>query len=99
MKEELTAIQQACLKVAPDGSYKPPITYVIVGKRHHTRLFAANLGDTVGKAQNVPPGTARASAVNPGTTDVLLPGTITDRGMCHFSEFDWFCCSHAGIQV
>ncbi|OQV17169.1 Protein argonaute-2 [Hypsibius exemplaris] len=80
MLDELRAIQAACITLCPGQDYKPPITYIIVGKRHHTRLFTADPRDAVGKAGNVP------------------PGTITDRAICHFSEFDWFLCSHYGIQ-
>ncbi|GAV06854.1 hypothetical protein RvY_16771 [Ramazzottius varieornatus] len=81
MVEELSAIQKACMELVPDGSYKPPITYIVVGKRHNTRLFAANpRTDAVGKAGNVP------------------PGTTTDTAICHYLEFDWFTCSHFGIQ-
>ena len=33
---ELTAIREACIKLEAD--YKPGITFVVVQKRHHTRL-------------------------------------------------------------
>lgn len=78
MVEELSAIQKACTELAEN--YKPPITYIVVGKRHNTRLFTVNPRDAVGKAGNVP------------------PGTTTDKAICHYLEFDWFTCSHFGIQ-
>ena len=55
MECELSAIRKACMKLSND--YQPPITYLVVQKRHHTRLFAENQRDKVGKSQNVPPGT------------------------------------------
>ena len=43
---EYTAVRQACAEVAgPGSSYAPPITLVVVQKRHQTRLFAANPRD------------------------------------------------------
>ncbi len=63
------------------GDYRPPITYIVVQKRHHTRFFCVNARDMNGKAKNVPPGT---------TVDT---GVVTPDG------FDFFLCSHAGIQV
>ncbi|KAH0463739.1 hypothetical protein IEQ34_006525 [Dendrobium chrysotoxum] len=52
LKDELRAIQMACSKF-PD--YKPSITFAVVQKRHHTRLFMnqkVHFGD-----ENIPPGT------------------------------------------
>jgi Piwi domain len=39
-QHELTAIREACIKLEAD--YKPGITFVVVQKRHHTRLFCAD---------------------------------------------------------
>jgi len=36
-KKELTAIRQACVDLSP--AYRPYLTYIVVSKRHHTRLF------------------------------------------------------------
>ncbi|PIO74032.1 hypothetical protein TELCIR_03973 [Teladorsagia circumcincta] len=41
--------------LSPD--YRPPITYVVVQKRHHARMFCKYSTDMVGKARNIPPGT------------------------------------------
>lgn len=46
----------ACLGMGdPNSEYRPPITFVVVQKRHHTRLFPArpNEGDRSG---NIMPG-------------------------------------------
>ncbi|KMZ67758.1 Protein argonaute 1A [Zostera marina] len=77
---ELDAIRKACASLEPD--YQPPVTFVVVQKRHHTRLFASNHGDnrSVDKSGNI------------------LPGTVVDSKICHPTEFDFYLCSHAGIQ-
>ncbi|KAJ4952343.1 hypothetical protein NE237_029175 [Protea cynaroides] len=77
---ELDAIRKACASLEPD--YQPPVTFVVVQKRHHTRLFANNHKDrsTIDKSGNI------------------LPGTVVDTKICHPTEFDFYLCSHAGIQ-
>ncbi|KAH1254294.1 Protein argonaute PNH1 [Glycine max] len=77
---ELDAIRKACASLEP--SYQPPVTFVVVQKRHHTRLFANNHDD-------------RNSTDKSGN---ILPGTVVDSKICHPSEFDFYLCSHAGIQ-
>lgn len=77
---ELDAIRKACASLEPN--YQPPVTFVVVQKRHHTRLFANNHNhkNTTDKSGNI------------------LPGTVVDTKICHPTEFDFFLCSHAGIQ-
>ncbi|GMH03924.1 hypothetical protein Nepgr_005763 [Nepenthes gracilis] len=77
---ELDAIRKACASLEPN--YQPPVTFVVVQKRHHTRLFPNNPRDrnSVDKSGNV------------------LPGTVVDSKICHPTEFDFYLCSHAGIQ-
>lgn len=77
---ELDAIRKACASLEPN--YQPPVTFVVVQKRHHTRLFANNHND-------------RRSTDNSGN---ILPGTVVDTKICHPTEFDFYLCSHAGIQ-
>ncbi|XP_042394408.1 protein argonaute 1A-like [Zingiber officinale] len=59
------------------------MTFVVVQKRNHTRLFANTHGDHrfVDKSGNI------------------LPGTVVDSKICHPTEFDFYLCSHASIQV
>uniref|UniRef100_A0A3Q3A3U9 Argonaute RISC catalytic component 3a n=1 Tax=Kryptolebias marmoratus TaxID=37003 RepID=A0A3Q3A3U9_KRYMA len=64
-------IQDGC-RSQPE--YQPGITYIVVQKRHHTRLFC------VGRSGNVP------------------AGTTVDTDITHPYEFDFYLCSHAGIQ-
>ncbi|KAK1311053.1 Protein argonaute 10 [Acorus calamus] len=77
---ELDAIRKACASLEPN--YQPPVTFVVVQKRHHTRLFASNHKD-------------RSSTDKSGN---VLPGTVVDSKICHPTEFDFYLCSHAGIQ-
>ncbi|KAG8882866.1 hypothetical protein FRB98_003417 [Tulasnella sp. 332] len=39
VQDELPKIQQACVRMTPGGTYRPKITLVIAGKRHHTRFY------------------------------------------------------------
>ncbi|KAL5724067.1 Protein argonaute mel1 [Ranunculus cassubicifolius] len=77
---EMDAIRKACASL--QEGYAPRVTFVVVQKRHHTRLFAAdhNNRNTMDKSGNI------------------LPGTVVDSEICHPSEFDFYLCSHAGIQ-
>ncbi|KAF5730258.1 protein argonaute 1 [Tripterygium wilfordii] len=77
---ELDAIRRACASLEPN--YQPPVTFVVVQKRHHTRLFANNHSDR--------------NAVNKSGN--ILPGTVVDSKICHPTEFDFYLCSHAGIK-
>ncbi|MCH88562.1 protein argonaute PNH1-like, partial [Trifolium medium] len=77
---ELDAIRKACASLEP--SYQPPVTFVVVQKRNHTKLFPNNHDD-------------RNSTDTSGN---ILPGTVVDSNICHPTEFDFYLCSHAGIQ-
>jgi len=54
LQHELTAIREACIKLEPD--YKPGITFIVVQKRHHTRLFCSDKKEQSGKSGNIPAG-------------------------------------------
>ncbi|OIS98609.1 protein argonaute 1 [Nicotiana attenuata] len=54
----------------------------VVQKCHHTRLFANNHYD-------------RNAVDRSGN---ILPGTVVDSKICRPTEFDFYLCSHAGIQ-
>lgn len=43
---ELRAIREACMKLEVD--YQPGISFIVVQKRHHTRLFCADKKDQAG---------------------------------------------------
>ncbi|KAH9700158.1 protein argonaute 5 [Citrus sinensis] len=77
---EMNAIRLACASL--EEGYAPPVTFVVVQKRHHTRLFPAehNRRDLTDRSGNI------------------LPGTVVDTQICHPTEFDFYLNSHAGIQ-
>ena len=79
LAHEVRALQEACMKL--EKEYRPRISFIVVQKRHHTRLFCENRIDETGKARNVP------------------PGTTVDSEITHPYEFDFYLCSHFGIQV
>lgn len=95
--EELNALQVACKRL--ETGYEPQITYIIVGKRHHTRLFCADPRQQIGRGENVPPGRLDRSLKLFDLHGFVYTGTIVDKGICHFTEMDYFLCSHGGIQV
>jgi eukaryotic translation initiation factor 2C len=79
LNQELIAIRAACLSL--EQTYKPGITFIVVQKRHHTRLFCCDnkeIKET--RSGNIP------------------PGTTVDVGITHPTEFDFYLCSHQGIQ-
>lgn len=45
LQHELLAIREACIKLEKD--YQPGITFVVVQKRHHTRLFCTDRNERV----------------------------------------------------
>ena len=55
LNREISAIQRACRSL--EDGYEPGITFLVVQKRHNTRLFPENPRDGVGRMGNVPPGT------------------------------------------
>ncbi|GMG98489.1 hypothetical protein Nepgr_000329 [Nepenthes gracilis] len=74
---EMDAIRKACSSL--QEGYLPRVTFVVVQKRHHTRLFATDRNKT-------------------DRSGNILPGTVIDTKICHPTEFDFYLCSHAGIQ-
>lgn len=48
LQHELLAIREACIKLEKD--YQPGITFVVVQKRHHTRLFCMDRNERVSPA-------------------------------------------------
>ncbi|OVA12232.1 Argonaute/Dicer protein [Macleaya cordata] len=81
LQEELQAIKAACSRFS---GYKPTITFAVVQKRHHTRLFHNETDRSF-------PGT-RLSDEN------IPPGTVVDSVITHPREFDFYLCSHWGMK-
>ncbi|KAJ0973754.1 hypothetical protein J5N97_015719 [Dioscorea zingiberensis] len=80
LKEELQAIQAACSRFS---AYKPSITFAVVQKRHHTRLF---LNDN------------KNGSSNHFSDENIPPGTVVDTVVTHPREFDFYLCSHWGMK-
>ncbi|KAL4119321.1 hypothetical protein QTP88_012145 [Uroleucon formosanum] len=55
LEYELIAIRRACLRL--NINYRPSVTFLVVQKRHHTRMFPKFNYDMDGKFANVPSGT------------------------------------------
>ncbi|KAG9305711.1 hypothetical protein G9A89_005109 [Geosiphon pyriformis] len=53
LEYELREIQAACQDMKESG-YSPPVTYIVVGKRHHTQLFPHNQRDGDSKGNFLP---------------------------------------------
>lgn len=83
MSEEVAAIRKACLRLDKSGSYQPEITFLVVQKRHHIRLFPTRPenSDDSNKNYNV------------------QAGTIVDSHITHPTNIDFYLVSHASIQV
>lgn len=81
LKEELRAISSACSRFK---GYKPKVTFSVVQKRHHTRLFL--------KEKKKGPSGHRLVEEN------IPPGTVVDTTITHPREFDFYLCSHWGMK-
>ena len=62
---ELKLIQDAFKQISPKTPYKPTLTIIVCGKRHHARNYAAEAANMT-KNGNTPPGTV----VDQGITDI-----------------------------
>ena len=56
----MTAIREACVESAP--VYQPYLTYIVVNKRHHTRIYSTD------SDENVEAGTVVDSEITDPTT-------------------------------
>ncbi|KAF7828018.1 Protein argonaute 7 [Senna tora] len=81
LQEELQSIKGACSRFS---GYKPLITFAVVQKRHHTRLF--------------PFETHQSSTQNQFCYENIPPGTVVDSVITHPKEFDFYLCSHWGMK-
>ncbi|XP_015943864.2 protein argonaute 7 [Arachis duranensis] len=81
LQEELQSIRTACSRFQ---DYKPLITFAVVQKRHHTRLFPFELD--------------QSSTQNHFLYENIPPGTVVDSVITHPKEFDFYLCSHWGVK-
>ncbi|XP_010551411.1 PREDICTED: protein argonaute 7 [Tarenaya hassleriana] len=80
LQEELRAIKTACSKFP---GYDPRVTFSVVQKRHHTRLF---------------PFDPDRSSPSSSSDENIPPGTVVDTVITHPKEFDFYLCSHWGVK-
>ncbi|GAQ86142.1 Argonaute family protein [Klebsormidium nitens] len=70
LQEEVAAIKEACNSI--DSGYSPPLTFIIVQKRHHTRFYPETPSDG-DKKGNIKPGTVVDNVVShPSLFDFFL---------------------------
>ncbi|AQL05968.1 hypothetical protein ZEAMMB73_Zm00001d047243 [Zea mays] len=70
------------LGVFLEEGYLPPVTFIVVQKRHHTRFCPKD----------------HRSHKQTDRRGNILPGTAVDTKICHPSESDFYLCSHSGIH-
>lgn len=86
MNKEVQAIRNACAKVQAD--YKPPITFLVVQKRHHTRLFPCNPRDSEDRNCNVPAGTCVDTIItHPTAQDFYLVSHASIQGVAKPTKY------------
>ena len=86
LAKEYAGIIKACRELYP-ANKMPPVSVLVVGKRHHTRFYPTKIEDSDLKGGN-----ARWAKGNP------RPGTVVDRGITLAHGFDFFLQSHAALQ-
>ncbi|KAF7068384.1 hypothetical protein CFC21_074156 [Triticum aestivum] len=79
-RHEMDAIRKACASL--EEGYMPPVTFVVVQKRDHTRLFPDVHGrrDMTDKSGNI------------------LPGSVFELMTCHPTDFGFYLCNNTNIQ-
>lgn len=73
-KIEIQFIKDAFEEIRP--GYCPPLTFAVVQRHHHVRLFTQGLREY----NNIP------------------AGTVIDKDITQPEKFDFYLCSHAGLQ-
>nr|QVD39219.1 Argonaute 2 [Schistocerca gregaria] len=86
LREELTQIRNACRGL--EESYEPPITFLVVQKRHHTRFFPKKREDEDGRNKNVPAGTiVDTSITHPRHIDFYLVSHASIQGVSRPTKY------------
>ncbi|KAK1582144.1 hypothetical protein Q3G72_012216 [Acer saccharum] len=80
LRDEVGAIREACSKF--QLGFAPPITFIVVQRRHNTCLFPVDY--------QIP------DIIDDNSGGNILPGTVVDTVICHPKEFDFYLNSHAG---
>ena len=92
LNDELKALRKAFAKLG-DGTYNPPVTFVVAQKRHKTRLFVENPGkDGDGRNGNVPAGTVVDTNICHATEhDFFLQSHAGIRGTTRSVHYHVLC--------
>nr|AJF15705.1 argonaute-2 [Agrilus planipennis] len=86
MNREVEAIRKACTRM--NQNYKPAITFLVVQKRHHTRLFPLNPRDSEDRNMNVPAGTCVDEWItHPTATDFYLVSHASIQGVAKPTKY------------
>lgn len=88
LNKELTAIKDACKEIGAD--YNPAVTFLVVQKRHHTRLFPLNGEDSEdpNKNCNVPAGTCvDTTIVDPTIENFYLVSHASIKGVARPTKY------------
>ncbi|KAJ8920698.1 hypothetical protein NQ315_004837 [Exocentrus adspersus] len=86
-RAEIRAIRSACKKLQRDG-YEPSITFLVVQKRHHTRLFPTNPRDSEDRNNNVPAGTCVDTTItHPFLQDFYLVSHASIQGVAKPTKY------------
>jgi len=81
-------------KTGKRKKYYPKVTFIVVQKRHHTRIFP-KYSEDMEYTGNICPGFWIFIFLN---FYCLLVGTVVDSGICHPFEHDFYLMSHCGVQ-
>ncbi|KAL6505629.1 Protein argonaute 7 [Orobanche hederae] len=81
LRHEMQSVREACSEFL---DYNPPITFIVVQKRHHTRLFPCE--------------NDRSATRDRSSDENIPPGTVVDTSIAHPREFDFYLCSHWGAK-
>ncbi|XP_030760165.1 protein argonaute-2-like isoform X2 [Sitophilus oryzae] len=85
--KEIRAIRAACKRVQKDG-FEPKITFLVVQKRHHTRMFPVNPKDSQDKNMNVPAGTCVDTDItHPFMQDFYLVSHASIQGVAKPTKY------------
>ena len=81
-------------KTPDQKAYNPPVTFFVVQKRHHTRLFPTDPKDSDDAFKR-----DRNTGQNIQGNMNVKAGTVVDSEITHPTHSDFYLVSHASIQV
>ncbi|XP_076257754.1 protein argonaute-2-like isoform X5 [Rhynchophorus ferrugineus] len=85
--KEVAAIRGACKQMQKEG-FEPRVTFLVVQKRHHTRLFPKDSRDSQDKNNNVPAGTCVDTDItHPFMTDFYLVSHASIQGVAKPTKY------------